>query len=591
MILVIFSIYFFIQQIYFVSLISVSILIGFLIYFNTTYSSIKNPYPITLQFSAYVQGKIKSIKSIDENKIVFILKGNVATPAFPELTDQIVLVRYYQPQVKLYAGDIIKFTGNVRLPKKKVLPNEFDEQSYYAGLDIQWIANAKKVALVERKFDLYTIRDYLRKEIKFISEKIFRYNQASIVLALILGDKSEIDPEVKKLYAYSGTAHVLALSGLHIGVISFVIYLFVSFLRQKHLKFIIFVLVLIAYNFLTEFQHSAIRASFMAILIFYAQTYEKQYNLLNIASFVILVSLIFSSNLIYSISFQMSSLAILGITLFYKPFYKFFEMIIKPKNRFFDYLKGSFAITFAASSILTPLIAHYFKTFSLISFISNLFVVPIFSIVLICSLIAIFFYLVYAPIAYVYGDLVSFLLLLTNEINLILTSIPFSYFKGEYTMFLAVIFSILTVYLFTSNNYKLFITRSFVTLVTILLAFNFYSQSTTEDEIINKRIIPRDQLVATLVRYNDTTLFVYLADRKPAQYPKSDQYLIDFLGNLKDNLIIAVNGNAGINTTDKLKTIREFEYIELSPTVQKIIEEKLFPNTYVSQIIDVIDEN
>lgn len=340
---------------------------------------------------------------------------------------------------------------------------------------------------------------------------------------------------------------------------------------------------------MVEFQPSAIRASAMAILITCAQYYQKQYNLLNVASFVFLISLMLEPYLLHSVSFQMSALAILGIAIFFEPFRSFFNLIIPVKSKLLEFIKNSLAVTFAASSILTPLVAYYFKTFSLISFIANLFVIPIFTIALFSSFNAIALYFIYFPIAEIYAELSTFLFLISNKINQALISIPYSFLAGDATLYFSIIFSTLTIYIFSSSSKKLLLSRLIFSVIMFLILHN--SNYEKKDEIVRKVVYPRDQLVATICNYNDSTLFVYLADRKPAQYPKTDYYLVDYLSSLEKHLIIAVNGNAGINTANKLKKIRKFEYIELTPKVQQALEEKLFPHTYVSQIIEVIDEN
>lgn len=590
LVLIAIGIILFIKKSYFFSFISISFIIGFLIYANIIENRIHNPYPITLEFKSYCVGKIISVKSITHNRATFLLKGDIYSPAFPDLKDQKVFVRYYTKVFPFYAGDIIKFNGKVRLPNKKTLPNDFDEQIFYAGQDIQFIATTEKIAICEREFNIYYLRDIIRRQFYKISQNLFRFEQNSIVNAIILGDKSTISPETRQVYAYSGTAHVLALSGLHIGLIAFLLYLIIGFLKNKHIKFFLFVIALISYNFLVEFQPSAVRASAMAILIAYAQYYQKQHNLLNIASFVIIISLLFQPYLLFSISFQMSALAILGIAIFYEPFRNFFNLIIPVKSKFAEFVKSSFAMTFAASSILTPLIAYYFKTFSLISFVSNLFVIPIFSFALFSSIIAIVFYFISFQLAFNYAELTTAFLLIASKINQTLISIPYSFLTGNESLYLSIIFSVLTIYIFTSKNLKIVISRTLFSIIMFTILYNYISFE-KKDEIVKKIVYPRDQLVATICNYNDSTLFVYLADRKPAQYPITDYYLVDYLSNLKKNLIIAVNGNAGINTTDKLKKIRKFKYIELSPESQKALEEKLFPNLFVSQIIEVINEN
>ncbi|MEJ5244897.1 MAG: ComEC/Rec2 family competence protein [Bacteroidota bacterium] len=581
----------YIRKLFFWSFIFVSFLFGIIYAFAVPSTRISNPYPIDLEFKAFCDGKIISVKNSDEKKVNFIFDGKVFIPDFKKKVEQRVFVKYYNPSFELYSGDRIKFSGKIRLPRKKVLPNEFDEEQYYAGQDIQWIAIAEKVSIVSKPINLYYYRDLVRQGIKSVSGKLFDNEQSSVINAILPGDKSSITPEIRQLYAYSGTAHVLALSGLHIGVISFVIYIFIGIFRNHHIKFVCFVLVLLLYNFITEFQPSAVRASLMAIMILYAKYYQRQYTLLNVASAVILFSIIFSPNLIYSISFQMSSLAILGISLFFNPINNFLKNILSDKRKILMYIRGSIAITFSASVVLSPLVAYYFKTFSLISFVANLFVVPIFSLVLISSLIAIIISLVSFSIASYYAYFTTFLLLLTNKINQLLISIPFSYISGETSLYYSLFLCFAIIYIFTSTSTRLIISRTIVCILMIPLLIYFSNPTFDSYTIKNKKIYPRNQLVASFFRYSSDTVFVYLADRKPAQYPKNDYYLVDYLSKIPDELIIAVNGNAGINTADILKETRNFKYIELAPSVQKELEAKLFPNTFVSQIIQVIDED
>ncbi len=581
----------YIKKLFFGSFIFISFFFGAIYAVAIPATRMSNPYQIDLEFKTFCDGKIISIKNKAKDKVNFVFKGKVYIPNFKHPFEQKVFVKHYNSAFELYSGDRVKFNGKIRLPRKKVLPNEFDEEKYYAGLDIQWIATAEKVSIINKPINLYYYRDLARQGIKNITEKLFDSEQSSIINAILLGDKSAINPEIRGLYTLSGTAHVLALSGLHIGVISFVIYVFIGLFKNHHIKFGTFVLIILLYNFITEFQPSAVRASLMAIFILFAKYYQKQYTLLNIASVVILVSIIFSPNLIYSVSFQMSSLAILGIALFFNPINSFLKNIISDKIKILEFIRGSIAITFSASATLAPLVAYYFKTFSLISFVANLFVVPIFSLVLIGSLLAIIISLISFSIASYYAYFVTFLLLLTNKINQILISIPFSYISGEVSLYYSLFFSFVIIYIFSSSNNRLAISRTLVSILMVPL-FIYYAKPTFDSYTIkNKKIYPRNQLVASFFRYSKDTVFVYLADRKPAQYPRNDYYLVDYLAKIPDELIIAVNGNAGINTADKLRELRKFEYIEFAPSVQKALEAKFFPNTFVSQIIEVIDED
>lgn len=529
-----------------------------------------------------IEGKITKIVKIDSGGTKFILTGNIDTPELPKIENQNVYVKVYNKYENLYAGTDVRFNGKLRLAKPKILPNEFDEELYLAGNDIQWVATAYKLSWNTATYDLYYLRDIISRNIKSVAAKVFSHNQNYIVQALLLGDKSEIPPEIKQIYSLSGTAHVLALSGLHIGLIAFIIFTFLGFVRNRATKFALYSIALIAFVFLSGLQPSAIRAAMMAILIVYARLFEKQFNLLNILSVVVLVSIAYDPSLILSIGFQMSVAAILGIAILFLPTRSMLDTLLPSKSVSLEYIKSSFAVTASASAIVSPLVAYYFGIFSIVSYLSNLFVIPIISLALSFSIISLLLSQIFMPLALIFGDATTFLLLLSEKINQISINIPYSFLEGNISILLSIFSFIFIVYLIFASSKKHLLFRAVGGIIGLLIMMN-YQTELPENEV---KIFPRQQAVVTVVPLERSRTLVYVADRKPSQLAQNDYALDNYISSIENSLYLAVNGNFGINTADKLREKISFEYIELSPDFQNKLNLRIFGNRKLSQIIE-----
>ena len=226
-----------------------------------------------------------------------------------------------------------------------------------------------------------------RNRIKeIINVTIVQVRERQIAQALFIGIKNELDMETKQAYAAAGAMHVLAVSGLHVGIVYMIIAFCLKPVKRFPLGSLVFVgggiVSLWLYAMLTGLSPSVMRAATMFSLIALKDFNLKSsniYNSLGIAAFVLLL---YDPNFIYSVGFQLSFIAVFGIVYFYPRIYPVFIV----NNWLLDKIWSITAISIAAQLSTFPLTVYYFHQFPTYFFISNLFVIPGATILLIAGL-------------------------------------------------------------------------------------------------------------------------------------------------------------------------------------------------------------
>jgi len=204
----------------------------------------------------------------------------------------------------------------------------------------------------------------------------------AFIAAITLGYKAYLSDDLQEAFRASGTAHVLAVSGLHVGIIYMIINLLFSFMGRSGNLFMmrqwLVLLLLWGYVFMTGMSASVIRAAIM-ISIYCLGTMQHQrsftYNTLAASAFLILI---FKPQYLFDVSFQMSFGAVFAI-LFFQPK---IQALCVPGNRVVKYIWDLFTVSTAAQLGVFPLTLYYFGTFPTYFFITNLLVVPIVGIIL-----------------------------------------------------------------------------------------------------------------------------------------------------------------------------------------------------------------
>lgn len=193
------------------------------------------------------------------------------------------------------------------------------------------------------------------------------------LIAFILGDRSGLSKEIYSVFKYTGTVHILAISGLHIGIIIFILLVFLKALRIKfRTRFIFIIIFLLFYSFMTGLRPSVVRAVIMGTTFLLSFIVKREYYIYNSLSLAAMVILAIWPWQIFDIGFQLSFISVFSIV-FLSP--KILLLLPKVKNRFISFLEISFVVSTSAWLGATPLVAYYFGIISLISLVANVFIV------------------------------------------------------------------------------------------------------------------------------------------------------------------------------------------------------------------------
>lgn len=199
----------------------------------------------------------------------------------------------------------------------------------------------------------------------------------AFIVAVTLGNKSYLSDNIKESFRASGTAHLLAVSGLHTGIIYLVLSLLLSPFGKRGSSYLIkqwiIILMLWGYAFLTGLSSSVIRAVIMlSFYIIGRIRHEISFttNTLSIAAFLILI---FHPYSLFDISFQMSFGAVFSI-LWFQPR---MLALAKPRNKYISYVWGLLTVSLSAQLGIFPLILYYFGTFPTWFLFTNIIAVPL----------------------------------------------------------------------------------------------------------------------------------------------------------------------------------------------------------------------
>lgn len=203
----------------------------------------------------------------------------------------------------------------------------------------------------------------------------------SFMIALLLGDASHINQETRYAYSCAGVAHILALSGLHMGIFTLLIWILLyplDYLRLKKLRFVITMLILVAFAILTGLSASVVRATIMTIFVFTGYIFFRKSTPLNALIAAAIVILLITPSALYNAGFQLSFITVAAIIIFSPKS----NQHKHKKNAIISYVKSSITISAIAMLSTIVLTAYYFHSISFASVISNLLVIPLLTLVM-----------------------------------------------------------------------------------------------------------------------------------------------------------------------------------------------------------------
>jgi len=224
------------------------------------------------------------------------------------------------------------------------------------------------------------------KLIQKLYEQPISSESKGVLAALILGYSDDIDEDLMQSYSQAGVVHVLAVSGLHVGLIYLLLNPIFALLGKKrwakNLRLWIPFLLLWIYAAITGFSPSVMRAAVMFSFFLVAERFEKNPNGLNTLCASAFFLLLFDSSLLFNIGFQLSYLAVLGILIFDKPIRHLFFIRNKWLRKGWELI----AVSLAAQLTTTPISLYYFHQFPTYFLAANIVLVPLSTLILYAGL-------------------------------------------------------------------------------------------------------------------------------------------------------------------------------------------------------------
>jgi competence protein ComEC len=288
-------------------------------------------------------------------------------------------------------GDKILVKGAPQELRPPGNPGEFDFKRFLSFKNIshqQFVQSndVKFLAPTSRKGFIYYSHQARAWSMRKLKEYVHGEDERAIAIALVLGVTDGIDNDLQNAYAASGAMHVLAVSGMHVGIIyAIILFLFKPLNKYRWSKWmtaIISLLLLWAFAFVTGLSPSVLRAVYMFSFIALARPFGKQTNIYNTLAASAFLLLIYNPYLIMSVGFQLSYLAVLGIVYLQRPLYNLWEI----ENWVGDWIWKITCVSMAAQAATFALGLLYFHQFPTYFLISNLFVIPLSTLVLLMGI-------------------------------------------------------------------------------------------------------------------------------------------------------------------------------------------------------------
>ena len=388
--------------------------------------------------------------------------------------------------LQLQKGDKLFVDTKFTPPSENLNPNGFNYAEYLARKGIRATAYipADKWHKYDTRtqFSIISLAEKTRQRLLNIYRDLdLGDNEFAVVAALTLGYKDALDEDIQRNFSRSGAMHILAVSGLHVGVI-YIILNFVFgliFRKNKFISTIFTICALWSYAFITGLPPSVVRAVTMFSLVEVGSAISRKsqiYNTISVSAFFIIL---LNPNIVFEVGFQLSYMAVVGIVYFQPKIAR----AIYIKNKYLKYLWDFLSVSLAAQITTLPFALYYFHQFPNYFLITNLIAIPLSSLIIYTAVLC----LALSPfpsILFIPGFILKFLLKILNKTVQIVHNLPFAITISYINLleFIALaLFIILIAFYFERRRFKLLITS-----LSALLIF-FASHTYTHVKNINRQ--------------------------------------------------------------------------------------------------------
>ncbi len=395
-------------------------------------------------------------------------------------------------KINIKIDDVYITKGLLQKIKEPLNPYEFSYKKY---LEKQQISH--QLFLDKRDFhylkkgtlSLKGIASNIRRKIQSsLINNGFKKNEYAIINALLLGQRQEVSKDIIKNYINAGAIHILAISGLHIGIIllilNFILKPLLKLPKGMFLRTILILIILWSFALIAGMSASVVRAVTMFSFIAIGQTFLKKQPIEFSIITSLFILLLVHPMYLFDVGFQLSYLAVLGIVIIQPKIYELWN----PKIKFVNYIWTLITVSVSAQISVLPLSLHYFNQFPLLFILSNLVIVPLLGLILIGGLLIIGLSLINIlpnELVIVYSKII---LWMNNFIGWIADKEDFLITKISISLITTLLFYILLIslsyFIYSKKTKALIVSLCIIILLQIVLITDKYDRQNKHEFII-----------------------------------------------------------------------------------------------------------
>ncbi len=407
-----------------------------------------------------------------EDLMVYFEKDDRLKDLFPGQT----IVFSSSPREIYTAGNPFEFNYKKYMERKRIY-----RQVYLASDN--WLLTDKTAS-----FNLFLFAEKVRMHLLTIyRQQAWSSPQLNVISALTLGYKRGLSPETKNTFSSAGAMHVLAVSGLHTGIVFLALNFLFGFLKKQPSGRFVFTIAVIAslwsFAFLTGLSPSVMRAATMFSFVVVGQNLRRQANIYNTLAASAFFLLLVNPNNLFEVGFQLSYSAVFGIV-FLQPR---LEKLMLFRLKIFTYFWRLLTVSVAAQIATFPLAVFYFNQFPFYFWLSNLVVIPAVTLLIPLG----FLILLFSGISYistVLSALTGIILTLLLDFLEWIKQLPFSvvnFYISEVEL-LFILSALLSLFFFIELQHKMYF-KSILLFILLVMSSSLLRQTAGlfQNKIIN----------------------------------------------------------------------------------------------------------
>lgn len=315
---------------------------------------------------------------------------------------------------KFEVDDVLYISSPLETISSPQNPYQFNYRRYLEKQYIYHQITTKRSSIFKIQSETQTLFGYADRIRTNIDKRLkayhFRPDELAIINALLLGQRKDISKEIFDNYSHAGAIHILAVSGLHVGIILLILNMvFKPVERLKHGRYIKIAMLLMclwSFAIIAGMSASVTRAVAMFTVVAIGMNLKRPTNIFNTLAISMFILLLFKPMFLFDVGFQMSYLAVIAIV----SIQPLFKKLWTPKHKTINYFWEIFTVTIAAQIGVLPISLYYFHQFPGLFFISNLVIIPFLGFILGVGIIVILLAVLnILPqfIADIYGGIIS----------------------------------------------------------------------------------------------------------------------------------------------------------------------------------------